>query len=153
MVLPELSYLLDTNILLRLSKRESPEFSTIRAALRSLAQKNARLCYTPQNLIEFWNVATRPLVRNGFGLSTHEVNEAASRIEKAFILLPDRAEIHYEWRRLVVFLGIAGTQVHDAHIIAAMIVHKVQHILTFNDRDFQRYSGIVVVHPTNVPVQ
>jgi predicted nucleic acid-binding protein len=148
-----LPYLLDTNILLRLSKRESPEFATIRTALKALSQQNARLCYTSQNLIEFWNVATRPIDRNGYGLSTEEVNVAASRIERAFILLPDNEIIHHEWKKLVVTYGVSGAKVHDARIIAAMMVHKVSHILTLNDRDFSRYAGITAMHPGSIPVR
>jgi predicted nucleic acid-binding protein len=145
-------HLLDTNILLRLSNRDSPDFSVIRNALRSLSQRNARLCYTSQNLIEFWNVATRPADRNGYGLSTGEVDQAAQRVERAFVMLPDSKAIHHEWRRLVVDYGVSGTKVHDARLVAAMTVHGVAHILTFNDRDFSRYAGITAVHPSNVPV-
>lgn len=147
-----LAYLLDTNILLRLSKRDSPEFPTIRTALKSLAQNDTRLCYTSQNLIEFWNVATRPIDRNGYGLSTQEADEAARHIEKVFVLLPDSETIHHEWRKLVVTYGVAGAKVHDARLIAAMIAHGVSYILTFNSRDFSRYAGITAVHPNDVPV-
>jgi predicted nucleic acid-binding protein len=149
---PAPAHLLDTNILLRLSKRDSPEFATIRNALRSLLQGTARLCYTPQNLIEFWNVATRPIDRNGHGLSTGEADEAAHRIERAFILLPDNKDIHYEWRRLVVAYGVSGAKVHDARLVAAMTTHSVTHILTLNGRDFSRYAGITVVHPSGISV-
>src|SRR5580698_8112408 len=106
MAKPAPAYLLDTNVLLRLSKRDSPEFIIIRAALRSLSQTNARLFYTSQNLIEFWNVATRPIERNGYALSTREADEAARRIERAFVLLPDTETIHREWRRLVLTYGV-----------------------------------------------
>lgn len=146
------AYLLDTNILLRLSKRDSPEFSIIRSALRFLSQKDARLCYTSQNLIEFWNVATRPIDRNGYGLSTMEAHEAAQRVERAFVMLPDTEAIHHEWRRLVVVNGVLGAKVHDARLVAAMTAYGIAHILTFNDRDFSRYAGITVVHPSDVPV-
>jgi predicted nucleic acid-binding protein len=146
------AHLLDTNILLRLSKRDSPEFATIRNVLRFLSQNNTRLCYTSQNLIEFWNVATRPIERNGYGLPTVEADEAARRVERAFILLPDTEGIHHEWRRLVVSHGVSGAKVHDARLVAAMTTHGVAHILTFNDRDFSRYAGITVVHPSDIPV-
>jgi hypothetical protein len=28
--------------------------------------------------------------------------------------------------------------------------HEVEHLLTFNDRDFKRFVGIKVVHPENI---
>jgi predicted nucleic acid-binding protein len=152
MLKPVASYLLDTNILLRLSKRDSLEFPTIRTALGKLLNQSIRLCYASQNLIEFWNVATRPIDRNGYGLSIKEANDASRRIEKAFMLLPASEKIHYEWRRLVVAHGVPGAKVHDAHLVAAMIVYDVTHILTFNDQDFSRYAAMTAVHPSRVLV-
>jgi predicted nucleic acid-binding protein len=48
--------------------------------------------------------------------------------------------------------GVSGVQVYDARLAAAMIVHNVTHILTFNTSDFARYApeGIVAVDPTIV---
>jgi predicted nucleic acid-binding protein len=151
MAAPALAYLLDTNILLRLSEKHSNEFRLVRPVLDFLAEKKVRLCYTSQNLIEFWNVSTRPIERNGHGLSIDEVDEEARGIETAFELLPDRETVHSEWRRLAVLYGVSGVQVHDAHIVAAMKVHGVKHILTLNDQDFVRYSEITAVHPSQVP--
>jgi hypothetical protein len=37
---------------------------------------------------------------------------------------------------------------HDARLVAAMIVHGVTHLLTFNGADFARYSGIRITDPT-----
>lgn len=142
--------LLDTNILLRLSKRDSPEFASIREALRLPDRANNRLCYTPQNLVEFWNVSTRPVARNGHGLSVKEADQAARHIENAFHLLPDTEAIHIEWRRLVVDYSVSGVQVHDARLVAAMKVHGIQYLLTLNDRDFVRYTEVVPLHPGQV---
>ena len=65
MALP--AYLIDTNILLRLSRRDEPAHTIVDAALGRLAGDGAVLHYTLQNIAEFWNVATRPADRNGFG--------------------------------------------------------------------------------------
>lgn len=146
------SYLLDTNILLRLSKH-SPEFASIRSVVRSLANKGILLCYTSQNLIEFWNVSTRPASKNGHGLSVEMADEAARQIEIAFRLLPETDAIHLEWRKLVVTRGVSGVQVHDARIVAAMKVHGITHLLTLNERDFERYPEIAAVHPSRIPVE
>jgi predicted nucleic acid-binding protein len=139
---PAPAYLLDTNILLRLYQPNSPEFSYIRAAVTSLHRANAALYYLSQNVVEFWNVSTRPTAQNGYGLSPAETDEVARQIEKAFILLPEVETIYREWRRLVVAYGISGAKVHDARIVAAMIVYGVRHILTLDGRDFERYPEI-----------
>ena len=143
-------YLADTNILLRLTKSNDPEFPLIRGAIRALMARGERLCYVPQNIVEFWNACTRPADRNGYGLSLVEADQRAQRIERAFALLPDNEDIHSEWRRLVLACSVSGAQVHDARLVAAMHVHRVTHLLTLNERDFTRYPGITVVHPRNV---
>jgi hypothetical protein len=40
--------------------------------------------------------------------------------------------------------------VHDARIVAAMLVSGVDNILTTNVRDFLRYPGINVVAPEDI---
>jgi predicted nucleic acid-binding protein len=46
-------------------------------------------------------------------------------------------------RKLAVLFG-------DARLVAAMRVHGVKRILTFNDKDFVRYTDIEAVHPRSV---
>jgi predicted nucleic acid-binding protein len=54
------------------------------------------------------------------------------------------------WRNLVLDYKVSGIQVHDARIVAAMMVHRVDQILTFDLDDFKRYGGITVIHPADV---
>ena len=63
------AHLLDSNILLRISRRDDPDHAIVDAALATLTEAGAVLYYTHQNMAEFWNVATRPVNQNGFGLS------------------------------------------------------------------------------------
>lgn len=60
------AWLLDTNILLRLSKSDDPHHPVIGRALQTLVSQGARLCFTSQVLGEFWNASTRPRDRTGF---------------------------------------------------------------------------------------
>jgi predicted nucleic acid-binding protein len=143
-------YLADTNILLRLLQRGDPEHSIVRTALRALQQRHEQVCYTAQNLVEFWRVCTRPTSVNGFGLSVAETDRRAKVIERLFALLPDRPEIHTEWRRLVVNCAVSGVQVHDARLVAAMHAYGLQNLLTLNIADFKRYPNIVAVHPADM---
>ena len=52
-------YLLDTNILLRLSMRDASG-RLIRRAIHLLLMESAEFYYSSQNIIELWNVMTRP---------------------------------------------------------------------------------------------
>jgi predicted nucleic acid-binding protein len=70
--------------------------------------------------------------------------------EEKFRLLPDSLAVHEEWRKLLVTHGVSGVQVHDARLVAFMRVCGVKSILTFNDRDFARYTDIKAIHPRAV---
>jgi predicted nucleic acid-binding protein len=140
-------FLTDTNILLRLVEPHDPEYTIVRGAVDALVGRGGYPCFAAQNMVEFWNVCTRPLAKNGFGLSSAETDARAKIIEARFRLLPDSERVHEEWRRLVVQYSVCGAQVHDARLAASMIVHGVANLLTLNDRDFARYLGIVALNP------
>lgn len=142
--------LLDTNILLRISKDNDPQHAAINQALHSLVKQDFRLCYTSQALGEFWNASTRPADKNGFGLSVAETDRLARAIERNFEFLPDSKEVHDRWRALLVRHSIQGVQVHDARLAASMYVHGVWQLLTINVRDFRRYDGLRVLHPNEL---
>ena len=74
---------------------------------------------------------------------------ALDHIERVFALLPDHPAIYDQWKQLVTTLGVVGNRVYDARLVAAMTVHGVGRILTFNTGDFTRY-GIEVIHPSAV---
>jgi predicted nucleic acid-binding protein len=111
------------------------------------------LCYTSQNVAEFWNTCTRPLDRNGYGLTPVEADRRARLFEDNLQLLPDSLAVHQEWRRLLVIHNVSGAQVHDARLLASMRVHGVKRILTFNEKDFARYTDIEAVHPRSISVE
>ncbi len=148
--MPSAAYLVDTNILLRLTQPDSPEHGIVRECTDLLWAQGADLFYTSQNLAEFWNVCTRPTDRNGFGFSIAEADERARQIEAKLSFAPDSEATHREWRRIVVAKRVSGVQVHDARLVAAMHVHGVENLLTLNVQDFDRYEDIVVVSPQNV---
>ena len=71
-------------------------------------------------------------------------------IERLFSFLADSAATHDEWRRLVVAHAVSRVQVHDARLVAAMLVHGVPNLLTLNVTDFSGYAAIAAVHPQDV---
>ncbi len=145
-------YLADTNVLLRFADRAHSLHPGARAAVRKLRGAGHILRAAPQNFAEFWNAATRPAARNGFGLTLIAAERRLRLVERVFTLLPDDPAIYPEWRRLVIAFGVSGVQVHDARLVAAMRVYGISHILTWNTADFARYAplGIVAVDPGTV---
>ena len=138
-------YIPDTNVLLRFAVRTDPQHQLVLSAIRKLKNNGDTIHILPQTCVEFWNVFTRPSARNGFGFSTAQANHSLRLIERIFPLLPDNENVHKEWRKLVVNFGVSGVQVHDARIAAAMSVHQITHILTFNTSDFTRFSSIGII--------
>ncbi len=139
--------LLDTNVLLRGLDRNHPMYRVVRRAIITLRRQNNRLFLTAQNLIEFWAVATRPVDSNGLGMSIQWSAAQLFRMKRFFPILPDTADVFAEWERLVIQQQVSGKKVHDARLVASMNVHGVTHILTFNDSDFSRYPGIIIISP------
>jgi predicted nucleic acid-binding protein len=84
------SCLVDTNILLRMTRRSDPQHQVVDIALVRLASQGTIFHYTHQNIAEFWNVMTRPLARNGFGLKVADAERQVSAIEAGMSLLPDK---------------------------------------------------------------
>jgi predicted nucleic acid-binding protein len=144
------NYLADTNILLRLVQTQSPHHVEAKNAARKLLQRGDTLFITLQNVSEFWNVCTRPKDKNGLGFTVAETDAELTKIEQVFDFLPDTIEVYQNWRELVVKHSVSGVQVHDAKIAASMKAHNIENLLTFNAKDFKRYSDIKAVEPINI---
>jgi hypothetical protein len=93
---------IDTNILLRFVKQDDADYALVRSAIERLWVAGDDLFYTSQNLAEFWNTCTRPVEKNGYGLTIAEADTRARLVEKQFGLLDGGRAAHFGWRRLVV---------------------------------------------------
>ena len=116
-----MKYLVDTNILLRLVQKNSPMHLDTQRAILMLKKQGDFLCIIPQNIIEFWAVATRPVDKNGLGLSITQAEEESEKLKKIFMLELDTPQIFTEWKSLVIKYQVMGKQVHDARLAAAML--------------------------------
>jgi predicted nucleic acid-binding protein len=141
------SFAVDTNVLLRSIDDGHVAQPIAQKGLFALRDRGETLSIFPQNLIEFWAVATRPVANNGLGLNTAEAETELINLKKLFVLLPDTPDIFPEWERIVLQFKVSGNQAHDARLVAAMIVHDVSHLLTFNTSDFKRFTSITAVCP------
>jgi predicted nucleic acid-binding protein len=71
-------------------------------------------------------------------------------LKAMFLLLNDTPEIFSASERIVSRYQVTGKQAHDARLVAAMEVHNLTHLLSFNDRDFKRFAEITVVNPQDI---
>jgi len=85
--------LADTNILLRSIHPQHPHYASAKNALNVLRRGNEGLCVAPQNLVEFWAVATRPQSDNGMGLTTTQAANELTAIQDFFRVLPHTPDV------------------------------------------------------------
>lgn len=146
-----LTYVLDANLLLRLSAKNHPHHAIAVGAVRTLRMSGAELRTVPQALFEFWVVATREPRLNGLGLNVEDAENLLNVLTHLYPPLADDPSLVTQWRLLIARHGIIGKHAHDVRYIAALKALGFSHFLTF-DAAFQRYAseGIVVVDPSNV---
>ena len=92
-----MAFLLDTSILVRLANASDAQHPLAVQAVLELHRRGELLHITPQVLIEFRNVATRPKSLNGAGLPVAEAERHAATFEEAKAQFQD----HWSkaWRR------------------------------------------------------
>jgi predicted nucleic acid-binding protein len=147
-----MAYLLDTNVLLRIAQPNHAMHREAKQCVHSLLRRKEAVHIVPQIIFEFWVVATRPVANNGLGLSVEDVKRKVRGAESLFRLMLDTQMIYHEWLRLVGAYSVSGVNAHDARVVAAMKVHQVSHLITFNVEDFRRYHGaeITVATPAEI---
>ena len=139
--------LIDTNILLRTVQPSHPMHAAAVRALEILMKREESLVLAVQNVAEFWNAATRPIVNNGLGFTIEEAHAELVRIEGFFQILTENMASYVTWKALITERGV---QVHDARLAAVMKNHGIAQIVTFNVGDFARFPEIEAVHPDNI---
>lgn len=155
------SILLDTNQLLRIAQPHTPEYPVVTNAILKCLRAGEPPAICPQNLYEFWSVATRPpgTAGNGLGMTADEADAEIEAFEGFFTLLEDIPAVYREWRVLMKAWKITGRQSHDARLIATLAAHQVPTLMTFDLNHFKRYEerGIVIagqplriIHPADV---
>lgn len=143
--------LLDASLLARITNSDDSHCAVSRSVIHKLLARRERLIIVPQNLYDFWAVATRkpgapPAGQNGLGMSPEQASQWLAFFQRRFAFLPDRDDLPARWHTLVKTLGIKGFRSHDARLVAAMESYGIARLLTFNGEDFKGFA-ITVLHP------
>jgi hypothetical protein len=103
------AYLLDTSILARLANAADVYHTAAAGPVVELHRRGEVLHVTPQVLVEFRNVATRPAAQNGLGLSAVDAEAQAATFEAAFPPMETPGLWRRVWRMEVVrrFVDVA----------------------------------------------
>ena len=73
-------------------------------------------------------------------------------LERFYKLVPETPAVYTHWKAILNDFVVNGKLGHDAHLVAGMLANGITEILTFNDQDFIRFTGITTVNPKNVVV-
>lgn len=141
--------LLDTNILGRITDSTDQHCAASRRAIRVLPSSGEQLAIVPQNLYEFWAIATRTPAANGLGMTTNQARLWLGYFQRRFVLLPDHEDLVQRWHDLVKTHSIRGFRAYDARLVAAMLSYGLSNLLTFNGTDFKGLP-VTVVDPVSV---
>lgn len=145
-----MSYLVDTNILLRPCDSSSSEHHVCRTALSELLRKGETCHCCAQTLIEFWVVATRPQEVNGLGFSPADALANLMDLQRFLSCLPEPPDMAFRWQTIVAEHEVRGRKAHDARLVAFMGAHRLSSILTLNVADFARYPDIESIRPEQI---
>jgi predicted nucleic acid-binding protein len=129
--------LIDTCVLLEASNRARKQHR----AARELIERHEGLVIAAQVAREFLVVATRPPAGNGLGLALLEALESLSGFREHIRLLPEEKPLLPTLLGLLAQSPATGKRIHDAHIVAAAMVHRVPLVVTLNGGDFKDFSA------------
>ena len=136
--------LVDTNLLLR-----SIETGHVhrQAAIDSVIQlqQSEDLVVVPQILMEFYAAVTRG--ENSLHLSPDEAIAELAKIKTNFELYEETPHVFPTWEMLVAKYKLKNRHVFDLRIVANMLIHGIESILSFNDAHFAPFNEIRVLNP------
>ena len=67
-----------------------------------------------QNVAEFWNVSTRPIDKNGYGLSAERTRQRLAFIERICEVVTEDDRSYRIWKNLLTTHSVTGDVNHDA---------------------------------------
>ena len=144
--------LVDTSILLRTLQPHHPLYAVADGAIRILPVQGRELQIVPQILVELWAVATRPFGENGLGMDAAQAGADLERMKGIFTFRPETPAVYPAWEALVRQYLVMGKPSHDARLVAAMQVHGIKDILTFDRTGFTRYPGMSALPTLSHPL-
>lgn len=101
---------------------------------------------SPQVLREYLAAVTRPQA-TAPALPVATAIADVRRFRAAFQIAEERPGVLDRLLQILTAHRATGRQVHDANIVATMLDHDVQRLLTFNVADFQRFTPLISIDP------
>ena len=134
----------DTNVLVYATQATAPQHVAAKGKLDSLHADGTVLYVSRQVLREYLAVVTRPQLL----AAPLPITTALARIRlfaQLFTVLEDGPAVTVRLDELCRATRVGGRQIHDANIVATMLVHGETRLLTSNVQDFTRFNRWIEV--------
>lgn len=136
---------LDTNVLLAATDTARADHEAALAVLNTWPASGTVLYTSGQILREYLAAATRPVTGNGLGLGRPDAIANVRTLRTRLHLMAEDAKVGERLLSLLDAVECTGKQVHDANVVATMLVHGVDTVVTGNVEDFTRFGDRVRV--------
>ena len=136
---------LDTNVLLAATDEARADHRDAVATLNVWPASGVALYTSGQILREYLAVATRPVDRNGLGLTRSAAVANVRALRPRLRLLAEDGKVADRLLTVLDTIVCTGKQVHDANVVATMLVHGIDTVVTSNVDDFARFGDQVRV--------
>jgi predicted nucleic acid-binding protein len=137
--------MLDTNILLTATDKGRAGYEQALEVMNGWPAQGATLYTSGQVIREYLGVATRPVTQNGLGLTVSDALDNARAFRARMRFLVEDAKVAGRLAELLEETKSSGKQVHDANVVATMLVHGVGTVVTLNTGDFARFGRHVQI--------
>jgi predicted nucleic acid-binding protein len=130
---------IDTNVLLRATVVQFPDYELVKPYIDQCIARGDDLWISGQVIREYFNQTTRP---QSFmkPLTGAQISLQYKKLRAVFSVAYETEAVIEQIVTLLQKYQVQGKQVHDANLVAAMLVHGISTLLTLNTVAFQRYS-------------
>jgi len=137
---------LDTNVLLRATIDQIELHHEAQRLVEAQRDFGKELWISRQVIREFMVYITRPQLFFT-PMSIAEVEEYVNRVQAIFKVADETAAVTTRLLQLIKHYPTGGKQIHDANIVATMLVNGIDTLLTQNIDDMKRFENEITLIP------
>jgi len=129
----------DTNVLLRAVSLDMALHREAATLVQQMWDRDVELWISRQIFREYLVQTTHPNTLSS-SLTISQIMEHIEIIETLFHVADEIQEVTEQLLSLTQIYPTRGKQIHDANIVATMLVYGIDTLLTMNGKDFRRFS-------------
>ena len=140
----------DTNVLLRATITQFPLHQDAKKLVAQQLVDNVELWISRQVIREYIAQSTRPQAFMN-PMTFAQVDAQVKSMRTLFKIADDTEQVTDQLLKLLADYPTGGKQVHDANIVATMLVHKIDTLMTTNVKDMKRFEDKINLMPLTEP--